>query len=252
MIQKNQVTNGHLQKLNMKSDSNLCLETQLHVDSFWWHQALKKSCLKLLELKVPQNLLKKLSISPGNWKHNNLPSLCVFWLSFNLHFSGTNTSTSWATISSNAFVVQGIDWVLWIWETDIIQFPLKCRKKKSEKSEVAWFLRNLNTNPEILDWLLTTGIPYRIFCKTNLQRSKKISSPLPVSCLHWLCCCVDRQVVSGTGTSSSFPATVGWGNRIQRSRDATKWSKSSGKEIYSKKRKKHLQQFAFTSSKFCK
>lgn len=166
MIQKNQVTNGHLQKLNMKSDSNLSLETKLHVDSFWWHQTLKRSCLKLHELKVPQNLLKKLSISPRNWKHNNLPPLCVFWLSFNLHFSGTNTSTSWATISSNFFCPRyrwgSVDLRDW-------HYPVSTYRKKSEKGK-DWFLRNLTTNKEILDWLLTIGRPGRILCKTNLQR----------------------------------------------------------------------------------
>lgn len=149
----------------------------------------------------------------------------------------------WATISSNAVVVQGIDWVLWICETDIIHFPLI--EKKSEKSE-DWFLWNLRnlTNKEILDWLFTIGRPGRILCKTNLQQSKKISLPLPVSCLHWLCCCVDRQVVSGTGTFSSF-LSDGWLGGIGfNDLRATKWSKSSGKEIYVEK--KNLQQFAFT------
>ena len=47
MIQKNQVTNGHLQKLNMKLDSNLCLETKLHVDSFSWHQTLNEILLEI-------------------------------------------------------------------------------------------------------------------------------------------------------------------------------------------------------------
>lgn len=208
-----------------------------------------KILLKFLELKVPQNLLKN---CPYPREMGNTTT-CHHYV-FTVYLSSLEpTNTSWAFLAT--LFVQGIDWVLCLrdWHYPV---PTQMSKKKSEKSEVAWFLRNLTTNKEILGWLL--GYLAESCVKQTCNDVwyagflKPISLPLPVSCLQWLCCCVDRQVVSGTGTFSFFLATVGWGNRIQQSRDATEWSKSSGKEIYSKKRKKHLQQFAFTSSKFCK
>lgn len=131
--------------------------------AFWWHQTLKRSCLKLHELKVPQNLLKKLSISPGNWKHNNLPSLCVSdYLLICTSLEPTLPLHGQRFLAT--FFVQGIDWVLCV----AADYPVSTYRKKAEKSE-DWFWRNL-TNKAILDWLLTTGRPGKIFCKTNLQR----------------------------------------------------------------------------------
>lgn len=110
MIQKNQVTNGHLQKLNTKSDSNLCLETQLHVE------------LAEKTVHIPRKL------------ETQQPAITMSLLFI---FQVSNQPTLHGQRFPATLFVQGIDWVLWICETDIIPFPLI--EKKSEKVKLLDF-----------------------------------------------------------------------------------------------------------------